>query len=82
MCCAPASRRVAGDVISAHTENLSEIALSKPLKMAGLQRSKIAGKRVALYCRVSTKDKQTPENQRRALGQCGSTNAEFVEDED
>jgi hypothetical protein len=41
MCCAPASRRVAGDVIPAHTENLSEIALSKPLKMAGLQRSKI-----------------------------------------
>jgi len=29
-----------------------------------------AGKRVALYCRVSTKDKgQTTENQRRALEQ-------------
>jgi hypothetical protein len=53
MCCAPASRRVAGDVISAHTENPSEIALSKPLKMAGLQHRKRAGQKQLISERAS-----------------------------
>jgi hypothetical protein len=39
-----------------------------------------AGKRVALYCRVSTKDKgQTTENQRRALDRLVAVAAKITE---